>query len=91
MSTALVASHPVAFGRRLRHARDRAGVTLAFAARRSGLSRTEVDLLERGRTSVDLDTLMLLAGLYDCPLGWLLTGTGEPTADSVGRDVLRPA
>ena len=87
MSTALISSDAIALGRRLRRARDQAGVSIALAARRLGLSRWDIDLLERGRDSVAVETLVTLAQLYDCPLQWLLTGAAD--APSEGRDAVR--
>jgi transcriptional regulator with XRE-family HTH domain len=84
MSTVLISSDAIALGRRLRRARDRAGISAAVAARRLGWSRQHIDLLERGRDDVSLDTLTTLAQLYNCRLHWLLTGVSDEEAEAGG-------
>lgn len=49
------------FGRRLRHARRRLGLTQAALGDRAGMHRTEIYKLEHGERSPRLDTIVALA------------------------------
>ena len=86
MSTTLVPSDPITVGRRLRRARDQAGMSAGFAARRLGVPRQLIDALERGRDSASLETLVTLAQLYDRHLQWLLTGPSDMESDGVSAE-----
>ena len=52
---------PVALGRRLRHHRREAGLTLAALAGRTGLSASALSLIENGRREARVSTLTALA------------------------------
>lgn len=87
MSTTLISSDSITLGRRLRRARDQAGISMALAAQRAGVGRQDIDLLERGRDGVPVETLVTLAQLYDCPLQWLLTGDASEAVGAAGEDL----
>jgi len=54
-----------AFGRVLRALRERAGLSQEALAIRSGLHRTYISILERGKRSPTLDTIAVLARALD--------------------------
>jgi len=63
-------------GARARHARTRAEFGLREAAEAIGIANSSLSRLEEGGRLVDLDSLILLAELYDVPLDWLLANRG---------------
>lgn len=69
---------PLALGRRLRHHRRQAGLTLAELAGRVGLSPSALSLIENGRREPRLSVLTGLAEALGVDLGELLSG-GPPT------------
>lgn len=65
---------PLALGRRLRHHRRQAGLTLAGLAERVGLSASALSLIENGRREPRLSVLAGLAEALGVDLGALLSG-----------------
>ncbi|WP_151525194.1 XRE family transcriptional regulator [Serinicoccus kebangsaanensis] len=72
------AADPVAVGRRIRHHRRAAGLTLADVAARVELSTSALSLIENGRREARASTLERIAGALGLDLGALLTG-GAPS------------
>jgi XRE family transcriptional regulator, fatty acid utilization regulator len=68
----------VALGRRLRHHRRQAGLTLAQLASRVGVSTSALSLIENGRREPRVSTLSALAGALDVEVQQLLDG-GPPS------------
>ncbi len=64
-------------GRRLRHARERAGCTQEEAAAALGLDPTAIAKIERGKRGVGALELKGLAALYGTPIGSLLEDTAS--------------
>lgn len=62
------------FGKNLRAARMRAGLSQEEAAFGAGLHRTEIGLLERGERLPRIDTTVKLAGSLSVPPAELLVG-----------------
>lgn len=62
------------FGRNLFRRRRWAGYSQEEVSKRTGLHRTEVGLLEAGRRTPRIDTLMKLAGALEVEPGILLAG-----------------
>src|SRR5690606_25560547 len=60
------------FGRRLRAAREAAGLSQAFVADKLGITRQAVSQWESAETSPNPDTLATLADLYDVSVDDLL-------------------
>ncbi|RIK14566.1 MAG: XRE family transcriptional regulator [Acidobacteria bacterium] len=69
---------PVALGRRLRHHRRAAGLTLAELGGRVGLSASALSLMENGRREPRVSTLGALAAALGVEVQQLLTG-GPPS------------
>lgn len=65
------------FGRNLFMARRRAYLSQEQLARRAGVHRTEIGLLERGLRVPRLDTIVKLADGLEVPPGGLLTKLGR--------------
>lgn len=74
----------LSFGRNLRAARRRVGISQEEAAIRATLHRTEIGLLERGERTPRIDTVVKLSGALDIPAGDLLAGM-DWTAGSAER------
>lgn len=71
-------SDPVAVGRRVRHHRREAGMTLADVASEVGLSPSALSLIENGRREARVSTLGDLARALRVDVGALLSG-GAPS------------
>lgn len=65
-------------GRRLRIARDRAGLTQEQAAERLGITYSAIGQWERGNGSVTALNLFLAAQTYSASLDWLVFGMKGP-------------
>jgi len=65
----------VAFGRRVRAAREDRGLSQEALAERAGVHRTYVSSLERGQRNVGLDNVYALARALDVPPATLFEGT----------------
>lgn len=63
----------IALGRRLRHLRRNAKLTLDEAASRSGISASALSLIENGRREPKLSVLTAIAAVFDMPIAQLLT------------------
>ncbi len=61
-----------AFGRRVRSLREAAGLSQEALAEQSGLHRTYISSLERGRRNVGLDNILRLASALGVKPGELL-------------------
>ena len=61
-------------GKNIWEVRRRAGFSQELLARRSGLHRTEISLLERGGRIPRIDTLLKVAGSLECPIELLVEG-----------------
>lgn len=70
-------------GRRLRQARDRAGITRRLAGKLLGVTAREIEMIERGRTTPSLNTLVTLGHLYRTPFDYLAFGIEPATFDAV--------
>jgi transcriptional regulator with XRE-family HTH domain len=64
----------LALGERIRRERKQKGFSQEGFAAECGLHRTEMGLLERGRTIRRLDTLLIVSGHLGLPLSDLLRG-----------------
>jgi len=62
------------FGENLRRNRRRVGLSQEEVAKRAGLHRTAIGLLEHGERTCRIDTLLRLAGAMVVPPGGLLDG-----------------
>jgi transcriptional regulator with XRE-family HTH domain len=60
------------FGRRLREARQRAGLSQAQVAERAGIKQTHVSRVERGHRNLTLDTIEALAQAVGCAVSIVL-------------------
>ena len=69
------------FGRRLRAKRIATGIddSHVFAAMLS-LEVADYECFERGKVLPDIDTLVMIAKLTDCPLDFFLSGRGRAYA-----------
>ena len=73
------------FGRNLFLARRRAGQSQQELADRAGVHRTEIGLLENGRRTARLDTLMKLTGALEADASELLKGIAwQPVENPAG-------
>lgn len=70
-----------ALGRRVREARELAGLSQQAAAETLGLPRTAVTQIEAGNRSVSTLELSQLAGLLRRPVGWFLRDTEDADED----------
>ncbi len=73
-------------GRRLREARRRQGLTIKEAAELAGLSRSFVNIVERGASEIAVTRLIRLAAVYDVAVTELLDHAPTPTAELVPAD-----
>lgn len=75
-------------GRRLRQAREQAGLTLEQVAEKMDRSRASVGHWETGRNHLNAAELAFLALLYRTSAGWLLTGDASAPASAAERRLL---
>lgn len=66
------------FGRRIRHHRERLGVSQMVLADAAGLHFTYVSSVERGRRNVTLLSVLRLAGALGVEPGTLIAGMAVP-------------
>ena len=64
-------------GKRLRFARESAGLTQSFVARELGLHRPAVSEIEAGRRRLSAEELAVLCELYDVSSSWVLENRSE--------------
>jgi transcriptional regulator with XRE-family HTH domain len=77
------------FATNLRRLRRRSGLSQEELARRAGLHRTQIGLLERGARMPKIDTVIKLAGALPAEIEDLLRGiTWNPGEDNSGRFTL---
>jgi transcriptional regulator with XRE-family HTH domain len=69
-------------GRRLHELRSAAGLSLDALAQKSGVSRSNISLIERGRSSPTAVVLDKLSSALGVSVASLFEGGGEPTAPS---------
>src|SRR4051812_41280173 len=62
----------------VRRERERLGWTQRGLAERSGLSQSDLSRIEAGTRTLSLDEAERLAGLFDVPLQFFLTGDARP-------------
>jgi transcriptional regulator with XRE-family HTH domain len=62
------------FGKNLRTARKRAGLSQEGLALAASIHRTEIGLLERGERTPRIDTVLKLAGTLGVPVAELIAG-----------------
>jgi transcriptional regulator with XRE-family HTH domain len=67
-------------GRRIREAREGSGLTLRVVADATGLSTSMLSLVERGRTSPSVGTLVAICDALDIPMASLFSGVDDPGA-----------
>ena len=70
----------------LRAARERAGLTQAALAERTGTSQATISAYESGRKQPSVDTLSRLLGALDCRLAVESGGHVEPSRDHHRRN-----
>ena len=78
------------FGRRVRAARERAGLTLEQLSQGSGVSRAMLSKVERGDKSPTLGVAMRIAGGLDLSLSSLIDVEGHLRASAIVRKGERP-
>lgn len=62
---------PVAFGERLRQARERAGLTMKQVNARVYISQSVISRYESGEVTPTIERVFSLANLYGCSIDWL--------------------
>lgn len=79
----------VAFGTRVKEAREKATLSQTELARRLGLTRSSVANIEAGRQHPTVGRAAMIAQVTRCDPGWLLAGTAaaEPPVDAAQRIV----
>lgn len=79
------------FGDRVAAAREAAGMTQAQLARRLGVKKTTLTGWEQDLSEPRANKLIMMAGLLNVSMGWLLTGEGEgmdaPAGEQVPQDL----
>ncbi len=80
----------MALGDRLKESRDFAGLTQEKAAEAVGVSRSSMNMYERGERDPDTNTLSALAHLYGVSTDYLLGRTDDPTPPTTGNRKLTP-
>jgi len=69
----------LALAKRLKAAREQAGLSQEAVAQKLGLKRPAVSEFEAGRRKVSARELVILAGIYHVSMEWLTSeGTGQP-------------
>lgn len=79
----------VAFGERVKQAREAAGLTQSQLAKRLGRTRSSISNIEAGRQTPSVEMAARCARLLRCDPGWLLAGPAEaePPVDAAERIV----
>ena len=75
----------LAVGRRIRHLRRESQMTLQDLSERTGLSTSMISLVERGRTSPSIGSLVVLASALKVPIGELFIEIDQMPDDRVVR------
>jgi transcriptional regulator with XRE-family HTH domain len=81
----VTASTLAAIGLRIRAARVARGMTLQTLAARSGLSASMLSLVERGRASPSIGSLIVIAGALEIAMSDLIVSDPQPIQDVVVR------
>lgn len=79
-----------AIGARIRDLRRERGLTLREVSARSGLSVSMLSLMERGKTSPSIGTLVVVCSALDVQMGDLLVGGPHAERDPVSRSGGQP-
>lgn len=79
----------VAFGARVKEAREKAKLSQAELAKRLGLTRSSVANIEAGRQHPTVERAAMIVRVVRCDPGWLLAGptAAEPPVDAAQRIV----
>ena len=77
-------------GFRLRQLRRSKGVTLRGLSKQTGLSPSMLSLVERGKASPSIGSLILICSALDARMIDLLADTGTPTSGPVLRAIAQP-
>lgn len=73
---------------RLRVARERSGLTQDQVAEHIGITSQAVTQWESGKTAPARQNLPKVADLYGVPVGWLLSGGGEPWSEDAASRII---
>jgi transcriptional regulator with XRE-family HTH domain len=73
-------------GRRIRDAREASGLTLRTVSTATGLSTSMLSLVERGRTSPSIGTLVAICDALALPMASLFSGADDRGARLIRRD-----
>jgi len=79
----------IEIAKRLRSAREMAGLSQGQAAKRLGLHRPTISEIEAGRRNIKADELAEFANLYGIEISWLTDGTVNET--NIDRTILAAA
>ena len=82
-NTFRMSTDPKDIGRRLKQAREEAGLSREQVAQRLGVHFTTIQHHENGRNELRPGPAQAYAKLYKRSIGWILTGEGEDTAEIV--------
>lgn len=66
-------------GERLRKARERKNLTQVQVKHRTGINNKTLSGYEKGVSEPDLETLKILANLYEVSVDWLVGNTDNPS------------
>lgn len=69
-------------GSRLLYARKQRGMTLDIASEKSGMSRTQINLVERDMSEPTYKTVISIAKGLDISVLWLMMGIGDMDAQT---------
>ena len=75
-------------GDRLRKARERKNLTQVQVKQRTGINNKTLSGYEKNVSEPDLETLKILANLYEVSVDWLIGNTDDPTPHS--KDLYTP-
>ena len=68
-------------GERVKTIRKRYGLTQTEFAQRMAFSRSQVGVVEKGRSNPSMEFLQKVAEVYEVNYDWLMTGVGEIKAE----------
>lgn len=75
-------------GKRIRRARQGKGMTQEDLAERLDVSNAYVSKIERGKTTVNLETISKISVLLEQPSQYILTGTDQSSADYMRNEIV---
>lgn len=76
-------SDPETIGKRLRDARELAGLSQGQAAKLLDMHRPTISEIEAGRRKVSADELSRFASLYRIDIQWIVTGKDQTDSEDV--------